>query len=95
MYHQGLTELAQIREQESMRESLRRAALRDARREAGVTWLQLLRSRFFGDRGAGRAVGGARPLPSRTTAVAAAARPTPSLRVIGAAEVECPAGADC
>ena len=43
----GLMELAQIREQEYMREALRRAALREARKEAGVTWLQLVRARFF------------------------------------------------
>ena len=39
-------ELAQIREQERMSAALHRAAVRAARREAGVTWMQLLRARF-------------------------------------------------
>lgn len=42
----GLLELAQIAEQEHMREAMRRAALRAARRDAGVTWFQALRLRL-------------------------------------------------
>lgn len=95
MYHQGLSELAQIQEQEHMRESLRRAAMRQARREAGVTWLQLIRARLSGRRPVGRLAGGPHPLPSRTPTATAVARPAPPLRVIGAAEMDCPAGAEC
>lgn len=95
MYHQGLRELAQIQEQEHMREALRRAAVRAARREAGVTWLQVFRARIFRTRPSGRSVDGSRPLPSRPPAVTAAVRPGSPLRGIGAAEMERPAGADC
>lgn len=49
----GLMEMAQVKEQEHMREALRRRALREARKEAGLTWLQLLRARLFGSRGVG------------------------------------------
>lgn len=95
MYHQGVSELAQLREQEFMHESLRRAAFRTARREAGVTWLQLVRARLMAARAGGRSVHGSRPQPSRAPAATAAVRPAPPLRVIGAAEVDCAAGADC
>ena len=47
----GLMEMAQITEQEHMREALRRAALREARKQAGLTWIQVLRARLFGSRG--------------------------------------------
>ena len=47
----GLMEMAQINEQEHMREALRRAALREARKQAGVTWIQMVRARLFGSRG--------------------------------------------
>ena len=95
MYHQGLSEIAQLDEQEHMQKSLERAAARAARREAGVTWLHLARTRIFRARPAGRSVDGSRSLPSRPPAVPAAVRPRPVMRVIGAAELDCPAGADC
>ena len=41
-----LMELSQIKEQENMRAAERRAAVREARRESGVSWLQMLRSRL-------------------------------------------------
>ena len=47
----GLMEMAQIKEQEHMREALRRTALREARKQAGVTWIQVVRARLFGPRG--------------------------------------------
>lgn len=47
----GLMEMAQIKEQEHMREALRRTALREARQQAGVTWIQVVRARLFGSRG--------------------------------------------
>lgn len=47
----GLMEMAQISEQEHMREALRRTAIREARKQAGVTWIQVVRARLFGSRG--------------------------------------------
>lgn len=46
----GLMEMAQVKEQESMREALRRAAIREARRQAGITWFQVVRARLFRQR---------------------------------------------
>ena len=63
----GLMEMAQINEQEHMREALRRAALREARKQAGLTWIQVLRARLFGSRGV-----------VTTPAAAAAQAPTPA-----------------
>ena len=47
----GLMEMAEVNEQEHMREALRRAAIREARKQAGVTWIQVVRARLFGSRG--------------------------------------------
>ena len=47
----GLMEMAEVNEQEHMREALRRAASREARKQAGVTWIQVVRARLFGSRG--------------------------------------------
>jgi hypothetical protein len=46
-----LHELAQITEQERMNAQLHRAAVRAARREAGVSWVDAVRGRFFGRNG--------------------------------------------
>ena len=83
----GLMELAQIAEQEHMREALRRSAARAARREAGVTWLQAVRMRFVRRRIAERAVHppAAQPAPSQ---------PAPRLRVIQIAKTD-QIAADC
>ena len=67
----GLMEMAQINEQEHMREALRRTALREARKRAGVTWIQVVRARLFGSRGV-------------VTTPAAAAAPAPSAPSSGA-----------
>jgi hypothetical protein len=88
MNHMGLVELAQIREQEHMREALRRQAIRAARRDAGVTWLQLVRARLFGSRPAnGRAkVPPAQPAPPVSTPATPAApvssTPAPTTRAV-------------
>ena len=42
-----LHELAQITEQERMNAQLHRAAIRAARREAGVSWVHVVRARLF------------------------------------------------
>ena len=68
-------ELAQIEEQERMHAALRRAALRAARRDAGLSWTQVLRARLFGRNG---------------HAPAAAAEPRPRVRVAAAsADAQC------
>ena len=70
----GLMEMAQIKEQEHMREALRRTALREARKQAGVTWIQVVRARLFGSRGvvSAPAAAAAPPSPSPAPAPAAA-----------------------
>lgn len=83
----GLMEMAQVKEQESMREALRRAAIREGRKQAGITWFQMVRARLFRRRGA-VAAGPAAPTAARATAAA------PRLRVVQAAELDC-VGADC
>ena len=95
MYHMGLRELAQITEQEHMRESLRRAAIRDARRQAGVTWLQMVRARLSPKHTAPSAAGAARQVTPKQVVAPAPVRSAPRLRVMPAAEIDCPAGADC
>lgn len=68
----GLMELGQIKEQEHMREALRRNALRDARKQAGVTWIQLVRARLFRQRdGVAAAAPAARPAVHSTPAAPA------------------------
>lgn len=100
MTHMGLRELAQISEQEHMRAALAHAAARQARREAGITWLQAVRLRLF-PRGADSAPVTAppavtpapsSPAPAATTAPTATVRM--KLRVLRAAEPDC-VGADC
>ena len=74
----GLMEMAHIKEQESMREALRRAAIREARREAGITWFQAFRARLF-RQGDGVAVApAAAPAADTTPAPAAAIAATPA-----------------
>ena len=76
-----LHELAQIEEQERMNAALRRAALRAARREAGLSWMQAVR---------GRLLGRTRHAPIGSGAVSL----RPRLRVAGA-PAEAEATADC
>ena len=77
----GLMEMAQITEQEHMREALRRAALREARKQAGLTWIQVVRARLFGSRGVvttPAAAAAQAPTPSVSNSVA----PTPSIKPV-------------
>ena len=73
----GLMEMAEVNEQEHMREALRRAAIREARKQAGVTWIQVVRARLFGSRGvvttpaAAAAPQSPAPAPAPATAPAA------------------------
>lgn len=92
MNHMGLLELAHIKEQEHMREALRRQAIKAARREAGVTWLQLVRARLFATRRV--STGAATPAPPPSAARGHVARQAPRLRVIRATEADC-VTADC
>lgn len=71
----GLMEMAQVREQESMREALRRAAIREARKQAGLTWFQVVRARLFRQRGAVAVA------PAAPTAAPAALAPAAPLSV--------------
>jgi hypothetical protein len=67
----GLMEMAEVNEQEHMREALRRAAIREARKQAGVTWIQVVRARLFGHRdGAAAAASAATPAAAAAPAVA-------------------------
>lgn len=106
MTNMGLRELAQISEQEHMRAALARAAARQARRDAGITWLQAMRLRLF-TRGAESAPATAPPAakPAPSSPAPAATHPAPAattpaatvrmkLRVIRAADPDC-VGADC
>lgn len=68
----GLMEMAHIKEQESMREALRRAAIREARRQAGVTWIQVVRARLFRHRDGVAVAPVAQPAAAATPAAAAA-----------------------
>ena len=96
MYSMNLTEMAQVAEQEHMREALRRAALRAARREAGITWLQAVRMRVFRTtaRSHTTPMPPVQPAPSIPVAAAPSARPAVRLRVIRVADADC-ATADC
>ncbi|MBV8528954.1 MAG: hypothetical protein JOZ75_11610 [Candidatus Dormibacteraeota bacterium] len=67
----GLMEMAQVKEQESMREALRRAAIREARKQAGITWFQAVRARLFRQRDAVAAAPAA--APARAAALTPAA----------------------
>ena len=73
----GLMELGQIKEQEHMREALRRSALREARKQAGVTWIQLVRARLFGSRGVVTTPPTTATRPAVQTTAAAPAAPAP------------------
>ena len=70
----GLMEMAQISEQEHMREALRRRALREARKEAGVTWIQVIRARLFRIRGRD-SVAASAPAPVSAASAAASSAP--------------------
>ena len=79
----GLMEMAQVNEQEHMREALRRAAIREARKQAGVTWIQVVRARLFGSRGVvttpAAAAPPASPAPAAPNVVAPTANTKPVL----------------
>lgn len=95
MYSMNLTEMAQVAEQEHMREALRRAALRAARHEAGITWLQAVWMRVFHKTAVPAAAPvPAQPAPSTSVAAAPSAHPAVRLRVIRVADADC-ATADC
>jgi len=73
----GLMEMAQVKEQESMREALRRAAIREARKQAGITWFQVVRARLFRQRGAVAAAPAAAPAAQAAPAATAPISATP------------------
>ena len=75
----GLMEMAQINEQEHMREALRRTALREARKQAGVTWIKVVRARLFGSRGVVTTPAAAAAPASPAPAPAAPSSVAPSL----------------
>ena len=85
----GLMEMAQIKEQEHMREALRRTALREARKQAGVTWIQVVRARLFGSRGAVITTppAGAAPAPAPAPAAPNAVAPATNTRPVLVHEV--------
>ena len=85
----GLMEMAQITEQEHMREALRRTALREARKQAGVTWMQVLRARVFGSRGVVTtpAAAAAPSSPAPTSAAPSSVAPTTNTRPVLVHEV--------
>ena len=91
MYSMNLTEMAQVAEQEHMREALRRAAVREARREAGITWLQAVRMRFSRKSAAPLTapVPPAQPAPPTPVAAAPSARPAVRLRVVRGGDADC------
>lgn len=96
MTHMGLRELAQISEQEHMRAALVRAAARQARREAGITWLQALRLRLAtrGDQPAPATASPVKPAPSSPSPARAPQTARVTLRVVRPVDADC-VTADC
>lgn len=91
----GLMEMAQVNEQEHMREALRRAAIREARKQAGVTWVQVVRARLFRSRvvvtppavAAVPAPADVRPSPAPAPAASSSAAPSANTRPVLVHEV--------
>ena len=78
----GLMEMAQIKEQEHMREALRRTALRDARKQAGVSWIQVVRARLFGSRGVVTTPAAAPASPASAPAAPSSVGPTANTKPV-------------